>query len=237
MTPLNSATDPSRILKLNAEEEVDRGTERRIFVHPDEPKLLIKISRVRPAAEYTRFTFGDLTKRFFPSVRLRSVIKQYDEFNRLTLKGSAPFERPLPISHFFGFVPTNLGWGGLTERVVDAQGENGPTLSALLKSGEFTDEQLVSLNQLMGRLYELGVCVSDLNAGNFVFGHRFVGALGDRTAPEWVLVDGFGDRFAVTLRSINDATRRLSIDEAFKRAKLPAGIRWNGKQRRFEKTT
>ena len=221
-------------IELRPGDMVAEGVERQIFVHPDDPTRLIKITKSKQSKAYKRWTFGDLTKRYFPSTRIRSIAKQHEEFLRLSLKSIYDAGTLPPIAHYYGFAQTNLGLGEVTERITNAAGENAPTLKDIHQTDAF---DLDALNAFVNALYEASVCVSDLNPGNIVYGFRHTGPTGEDPEQKWVLVDGIGDRFAVPIRTLSTATRRFSIDDAFKRSKKLPGLTWNAKKRQFQRPT
>lgn len=220
-------------IDLNPDTMVAEGGERRVFVHPNNPLRLIKILKPRRSKEFNRWTFGHLSQRLVPSARWRTTMKQYDEYRRLMLEYQFDADFRPPISHLYGFVKTNLGLGGVAERVTDDAGNNAPTLEQMIKAQTFTAADLDSLNAFVDRLYDVSVCVGDVGPANFVYGHRHIAGKGQVTNPEWVLVDGFGDRFAITIRSLSRRVRTLGLDDCFKRSKKVDGLEWQPGQRQF----
>ncbi|SHH04724.1 PhoP regulatory network protein YrbL [Cognatiyoonia sediminum] len=220
-------------ITLNKNKLVAEGVERRIYVHPNDPTRLIKIPKIKSDDHYKRWTFGDLTKRFFPSTRTRSITKQHEEYQR-QLRESQQSAASLPVSLFYGFAPTNLGTGEIFERVTNDSGENAPTLRDVHDQGDF---DINKLNTFVEHLYSLAICVSDLNPANFVYGYRHTEAGQKSPNKSWVLIDGYGDRFAIPIRTLNATTRRYSIDDAFKRSRKLPNLEWNAKERRFQRPT
>ncbi|WP_147125391.1 YrbL family protein [Shimia ponticola] len=223
------------MIQLRPEDVVAQGGERTVYVHPDRDDRLIKVIRLRHAHEFPGWSFGHITQRYFPSARYRPLIKQYSEYTRLHFAHIFDADFESPVSHLYGFTQTNLGLGCLTERVTDQDGQNAPTLARLVKRGQLTDDLLNSFNAFVRRLYDVSVCVGDANPNNFVYGQRHIGRHGKTSAPQWVLVDGFGDRFAIPLRTFSRRVRTLGLDDAFRRRNFPKGIRWNNDERRFDR--
>ena len=221
------------LITLDETKLVAEGVERRIYVHPNDPTCLIKIPKVKSDDHYKRWTFGDLTKRFFPSTRTRSITKQHEEYQRLLREGQQS-AASLPVSVFFGFTPTNLGRGEVFERVTNEAGENAPTRRGVHDQGDF---DINELNAFVAQLYSLAICVSDLNPANFVYGYRHEKTGAKSAEKTWVLIDGYGDRFAIPIRTLNATTRRYSIDDAFKRSRKLPKLEWNAKERRFQRPT
>lgn len=225
-----------QMLHLDPAQVVAQGGERTVYVHPDRPEQLIKIIRPRHASEFPNWSFGHLSQRYIPSARYRPLNKQYSEYTRLHFAHIFDTGFECPVSHLYGFAQTNLGLGCLTERVTDASGQNAPTLLQLMESGTLSDQLLDSFNAFVARLYDVSVCVGDANAANFVYGHRHIGPAGQRSQPQWVMVDGFGDRFAIPLRTISRRVRSLGLDDAFRRKEFPDGFKWDNDSRRFVRT-
>ncbi len=220
------------MLMLDASQALGEGRERVIYAHPKDPTRLVKVIKPRDSKSYARFTFGDIVKRHFPATRWRPLAKQMAEYTRLMLSHKDDPEFILPISHLYGFEPTNLGLGCVTERVTAPDGSNAPTLEHLLDDGQLTDALLASLNTFVTGLYDLGVRAADLNAGNFVHGQRHIGP---NTAPQWLLVDGFGDSHAIPARSWSHWTNTIGLDDCFKRMSPHIPLHWNPKSRQFER--
>ncbi|SEW38594.1 PhoP regulatory network protein YrbL [Cognatiyoonia koreensis] len=227
----------SAIIHLDPAAKVAEGGERTVYVHPHNQHLLIKVLKPRHTDEFNRWTFGHLTQRYFPKTRYRSTVKQYDEYQRLMFAHMDETGFVPPITHLYGFTATNLGMGGITERVTDGAGNNAPTLEQMVKHGTFGADDLDRLNGFVAHLYEVSICGADFGPANFVYGHRHLGTHGQMTDKQWVLVDGFGDRFAITIRSISEKVRRLGMDDCFKRSKKVAGLRWNPAKRQYQLTS
>jgi len=219
-------------ITLDPDAKVAEGGERIVYVHPDDPTRLIKVLKPIAPEKMVKWKFSHLTRLYIPSARWRVTTKQYDEYRRLMLDHQFDAGFNLPVTHLYGFVKTSLGLGCVSERVM-LDGANGPTLEALVMGNALSDVHLRSLNDFVARLYDVGVCVADMGPANFVFGQRFIGAAGVASGPEWVLVDGFGDRFAIPLRTWSRRARTFGMDDAFKRAKRVAGLNWDAKLREF----
>jgi hypothetical protein len=216
-------------LILNKADQIASGVQRSIFRSPHDASVLVKV--LKSAEEMPRRSnFNGRMDRLFPSTRLRQVRKEYMEYLRTMLKTEGR-EAHLPISHMLGFVSTNLGLGCLTESVTEPDGSLGQTVGQKAKTGTLTDDDLALLNDAVARIYRLNIRASDMNSQNFVIGHRWQGtAMGPR---ECVLVDGFGDTHAITVRSLSDWTNRLGLDDSCKRLARNTGLDWDRSRRQF----
>ena len=212
-------------LRLSDRSPLAEGVQRAVYLHPQNPNLLVKVLK-RWEDMPARSNFNGLMDRLFPSTRLRQIRKEYREYLRVML---AQPEADLPISHMFGFVPTDVGLGCLTQAVRDGDGL-GRTLGRAKKDGVAV-EDVALLNDMIARLYALDIRASDLNPKNIVFGTRDIGAgPGPREA---VLVDGFGDIHAIPVRSLGGWANRMGLDDSCRRLARNTGLIWDGAARRF----
>ena len=217
------------MLILNQENQVATGVQRSVFLHPHDPGKLVKVLKASHAMPARR-NFNGIMDRLFPSTRVRQIRKEYQEYLRIMLQHPEPGFHA-PISHMFGFVSTNLGLGCLTERVMESDGRLGETLSAKVKAGTLTDEDVTLLNDAIERIYRYNIRASDMNPKNFVIGSRDTGSgPGPR---ECVLVDGFGDIHAIPVRSLSNWTNRLGLDDSCARLARNTNLKWNAGTRRI----
>lgn len=219
-------------IQLDTANLITQGSERAVYPHPNDPTRLIKVVKYRDPATY-KANFGDWTKRHFPSVRSRLIYKEYIEYARIMLRYQDPDFVP-PISHMYGFVKTSLGLGCVTERVTDSEGANGQTLRQKSNDGTLTEADLSHVNHLITQLYDLGIRAGDSNPSNLVFGNRHIGPTGVQSDYTCVLVDGFGDFHAITIRSLSKWTNSLGLDDSFKRMEPKVKLTWDNTKRRFQ---
>lgn len=217
------------IIKLSDQQPIAAGRQRLVFLHPTDKTKLVKVLKSAEKLSKLR-TFRSITDRLIPAARIRQIRKEYKEYQRvsanITTSGFA-----CPLAHMFGFVTTDMGIGSLTERVVEVDGVLGKTIKNHLQSGTFTAQDVSYLNDTIKRIYANHVRASDLNAGNFVIGHRYVdGQLGPR---ECVLVDGFGDIHAIPIRSMSRTINRNSLDESCARLAQSTKLNLDTKTHQF----
>ena len=213
-------------LRLSGTAPLAQGVQRAVYRHPHDPNLLVKVLK-RAEDMPARSNFNGVMDRLFPSTRLRQIRKEYSEYLRVML---AQPDADLPISHMFGFVPTDVGLGCLTQAVRDGAGL-GPTLAGLKRQGAIGEDHVALLNAMISRLYALDIRASDLNPANVVFGTRNIGA--GPGLREAVLVDGFGDIHAIPVRSLGGWANRMGLDDSCRRLARNTGLTWDGSARRF----
>lgn len=217
------------MLVLKDQTPVKQGGQRQVFLHPHDPTKLVKV--LRPVvSKGNRRAFGRVIGRWFPSTRIRQIRKEYQEYLRTMLNNPAP-DFHCPIAHMFGFVTTDIGLGCLTEHVMQPDGATGKTIGQLARDGELTQANLDLLNDAVARIYRHNIRASDMNASNFVIGHRQQGAL--LGPEECVLVDGFGDIHAIPVRSMARWSNRLGLDDSCRRLARNTKMKWDVATKKF----
>jgi hypothetical protein len=217
------------VLELKDQQPIAAGGQRTVFLHPFDKTKLVKV--LKPAESMPkRRTFRSIMDRLMPSTRIRQLRKEYQEYLRLMLNNRGS-DFDCPIAHMFGFVTTDIGLGCLTEAVVEPDGTLGQTVGKMVKTAAFTGQDLMLLNSTVARIYAYHIRASDMNASNFVIGHRYDGhALGPR---ECVLVDGFGDIHAVPVRSMAQWSNRMGLDDSCARLARKTKLKWDAASRQF----
>jgi hypothetical protein len=216
------------VIVLDINDAIANGAQRMVFVHPNDPTLLIKVHKHQDPAVFKRTLDGWFRKK----KSLHYSYKEYVEYARVMLSHTN-MSIALPISHMYGFVHTSLGVGCVTEHVVQENGITGNTVRHKCETMQFTLSDLGSLNEAVTQIFSLGVRVSDANPGNFVFGYRRASALGFRPVYGCFLVDGFGDSYPITVRSWCRWTNSLGLNDCFKRMSKKIELKWDGRARRF----
>lgn len=215
-------------LILNSSDQRAEGTQRTVYLHPNDPTRLIKVFRDMPQTK-GRTRLATLTEQYVPSIRRRWARKEYQEYLRLML-GEWDGDLHPPIAHMYGFVLTNLGLGCLTDAVLE-NGTLGETLQSKIKSRTLTNADLALFNDTVHRMQRYDIRAGDMTARNFVFGQR---SLGNTPGPrECVLVDGFGDIHAIPIRSCSRFFNRIGLDDSCKRLAQRTGLLWDPKTRQF----
>ena len=217
------------VIPLDPAQALAEGLERVVYAHPGRLDRLLKVIRPYAPDTYTRMRMGDITKRLSRHAYLRPLLKEIAEYNRLRLV-HPDLGADFPLAHFAGFAQTSEGLAMVVERVAGTDGGLAPTLADLLDAGSLDDGRLAALNAFVGRLYTLDVRAGDLSAPNFVLGRR----PGD-DKDRWVLVDGFGDRHAIPVRSLGGWANRLGLDDCFKRMEGRIALDWDNKARQFRR--
>ena len=192
-------------LRLSDAVPIASGQIRRIFEHPHDARLLVKV--LRPDAIERRWK-GPLRayKRLARALHYSGHVRELREY--ITACARHP-QRSAPIARTIGVVETDLGLGLVAEKVVGPGSTLAPTLATRYASeGGFSSALERDLDELLEGLLACSVIVGDMHAWNIVYGSD------SRGGPRFVLVDGFGEKLAIPLTSMSQRfnahnTRRL----------------------------
>ena len=86
-----------------------------------------------------------------------------------------------------------------------------PTLAAVYERRGFTPALEAALDTFLGGLLDCNVIVGDMHAWNIVLGSD------SRGGPRLVMIDGFGEKHAIPLSSINRAINRYRTRRLYRR--------------------
>jgi hypothetical protein len=194
----------NQLLHLKHLKPVAIGRQRYVFVHPDDPGLIVKV--VTEAYVQRRSNKGGRPykrwyKNYIRSRHHQVFLREVKE--HLALRAA---ERSLPryVQEIVGFAETDVGMGVVSRAVRDRSGNLAPTLRTLLEEGRFDDSVRGHLDEFFDWLLQSVVVIGDLNAGNIV--HGYDPANGDH----FVVIDGIGDKNIIPLSSMSMRLNRMS---------------------------
>lgn len=197
--------DCAPALRLSDAVPIASGQVRRIFEHPHDARLLIKI--LRPDSIERRWKGAMRAyKRLARALHYSGHVRELKEY--ITACARHP-GRPAPIARTIGVVETDLGLGLVAEKVVGPDSTLAPTLATrYVSEGGFSAALEHDLARLLEDLLACNVIVGDMHAWNIVYGSD------SRGGPRFVLIDGFGEKLAIPLTSMSRRfnahnTRRL----------------------------
>lgn len=205
-------------LALQSAVPLAKGGRRIVFRHPTEPRWIVKVLQ----ASYIKRLIPDPTHWRRKRKRYKHYITYLQEAREhLTLCAiyGAP---PKHVQKLVGFADTDLGTGIVYEAVFGPDGKFAPTLEALIDQGAVTAEIKSAYEEFRAWLIEAPVVITPLHTDNIVC------AQDESGKPYLVLIDGVGERAAVSIKGIFPfINRRAKLNNFanFERSALPPGFR------------
>ncbi len=213
----------AKAINLSDSQPIANGTVRSVFDFPGHPDLLIKVF-TRSGDRVSHRLGKRLAWKLFPEAQYRSTLKELECELRVSLKLGADIEHS-PLSRMLGVVQTTRGAGVVVERIAGLEGGLAPKLYEVIRSG-LDGSALDALNRFVGQMFDLHIVARDVKSSNIVYGTRGAG-------PACFLIDGYGERNLVPLRSLSRRLNDRSLNKQFALIAEKAGLAWNADQRSF----
>lgn len=178
----------SYFLDLSISAPLFYGTTRRIYRHPQDSSLLIKVPSA--AEEARRLANRPQWKRRFKPTGIANITNLREMSEMLRLNPEAESQKP-HIFSFVGMVPTNYGWGQLVQAEYDEYGNYAPTLENI---AHITESYQKPLEDFIRWVETTDTVFIDLEPWNCVLADR----MGKK---QIVVIDGIGEKNVIPLRT------------------------------------
>ncbi|MCF6370538.1 YrbL family protein [Rhizobium halophilum] len=186
----------------------DAGTVRLVYVHPDLPDAVIKVVRPERVDGFGHFKDDKRLRFRRPLGMYRLFRRELHQYLELCRRGYGDRRSVFPMATPFGFLPTSEGLGLVTEKIKNESGAMGPSLKSLIRSGKVRAMHVAALNTLFDECIDLHLIIGDPNPGNMVYTEERSGR------PEFVLVDGVGEKNLIPLRTLSWRYNRYKLKKA-----------------------
>ena len=214
----------ANVIDLSDRQLIASGTVRSVYDFPDQPDLLIKV--FTHSEDRVSHKFGKrLAWKLFPEARYRNTLKELECELRVSLKLGGEIGHS-PLSRMLGVVQTSRGAGVVVERIAGLDGSLAPKLHQVCADGVIDKAVLRALNVFVSRMYDLQIVARDVKRSNIVYGTR-----GD--GPAFFLIDGYGERNLVPLRSLSRRLNDRSLSRQFAVIAQKTGLRWDADEHVF----
>ncbi len=213
------------VIDLSDDHRISNGTVRVVYEFPGQPDLLIKVFHSFDDRSSKR-PIKRLAWTLFPTLRFRSILNELQCELLVSLKLGSDI-KSMPISRMLGIVQTNRGPGVVVERINGLGGGLAPRLHQLSGGKTMAEPVLDALNVMVKKMFELQIVARDINLSNIVYGSRDAGAA-------CFLIDGYGERNIVPLRSMSKRLNDRSLDRQFASiAQKNTSLAWDSDHRIF----
>ena len=211
---------PKKMVLISEMDMVAKGNDRAVFFHPRYPDILLKL--LLDFSQINLVGFRGWSLKTFPSTRGRAIFKEYEatiwtHFNVQEKIGE------IPISRLYGFVETDQGQASIVERIFCENETLGPNLKKLRDTKHFQKNHVSLLNDFVARILSWKINTTDMNIDNIVYGTN-------RGQPQFILVDGIGDNYAIPVRKWSRFVMQKSQSSSFNRIAQDLGIQWNSRK-------
>lgn len=199
---------PSEYLDIGKCIYKNGGRIKDIYIHPDMPDTVVKIIRPSSVDEFGRFWEHKGLKYRSPTGAYRHFRRELTQYLELCRRGYAANRMHFPVATPLAFIPTDRGLALISERVTGPDGDLGPSLEQLISTRSVTETHIQALGRLFQECIRLHIIVGDCNTGAMVYTES------RGVQPEFVLVDGLGEKNLIPLRTMSWRYNRRKLLKA-----------------------
>ena len=192
---------------------------RNIFELPDRPDVLLKTILPERVDEHGNFHERGRIKNLRGYGAYHAFVREITEYLRLRRMLYGNHFTTLPISAIYELTNTNEGIGLVVERIADDTGELAPTLREIVAAGQFSLKHERALEAFQRTCKAMHVVFGDVHWDNIVYTEVRTGE------PEWVCIDGFGEKSIIPIHRLSKTFNSRKVDRVIERIirQEPAG--------------
>ena len=186
-----------KIIDINQLKLIGEGTQKKVYQHPTNIDKVIKIMRT----ELVDKNGGILKQSRLRAHRQNGVYRQFRrevlQYMQLCKNNFYSKDFNFPVETIYGFIETNQGLGLVTEKIYDLNHKRTISLENLYKNKALEKKHIEALKRFFKQCEKLHVVFGEVNQAGIMYTES------RNNIPEFVLVDGIGDKLFIPFRSIS----------------------------------
>lgn len=183
-----------KLLDLDKQKKIGQGTVKDVYAYPDSESLVIKVIKSILVAEDGGFSKHGKFKRSINQGIYRQFRREIIQYLELSKKYYLKPETVFPIETPYGLITTSQGLGLVVEKI-QSPGGKSLTLEDISLIGQVEDKHLQALEEFFQRCVDMHVVFGEVNYAGLMYTESRSGR------PEFVLVDGIGEKLLIPVRS------------------------------------
>lgn len=184
------------MIKIDELELLGRGGHKYVYQHPIYEDRVIKVMIRERATE----DGGRVEQNTIRGNRHQGIYRQFRreliQYLQLCKNNYKDSNFMFPVETIHGFEPTDQGLGLVAEKIVSPIG-TPLTVDRMAKDGLFDDKARIAFNRFFDDCCDYHVVFGEVNIGGIMYTETRQGR------PEFVLVDGIGEKVIIPLRSMS----------------------------------
>lgn len=192
--------------------KIDAGTQKDIYQHPCEADRVIKVMKLEHATD----NGGRSGQHYLRAHRSQGIYRQFRrellQYLQLCKNHYSKLTFTFPIETVYGFVATDQGLGLVTEKIVASNGSS-VTLEALCAGNTFNKNHAKALDTFFDDCCALHIVFGEVNIAGIMYTEARQGT------PEFVLVDGIGEKLIIPFRSMSKTINTRNIRKVERKIK------------------
>lgn len=182
--------------KIDELTRLGQGCSKIVFQHPEQEDKLIKImnpDRVDPDGGWKGH--GKI-KRQLSQGAYKQFRRELLQYMQLCKNHYQSNQFLFPVETPYGFAQTDKGLGLVVEKIISPNGK-GMTLHELCREKLFTEKHAQALDVFFDQSCDLHIVYGEVNIAGIMYTEQ------RSNKPEFVLVDGMGEKLLIPLRAMS----------------------------------
>jgi hypothetical protein len=190
--------------QLNNLTLLGKGGYKLVYQHPTQPDKAIKVMNRNRISENGDWAHLGRLKRSHAQGVYKQFRRELIQYLQLCKNHYKTNTFSFPIETPFGFVETDQGLGLIVEKIISPNGK-GITLYELCRTHQFNDTHAQALKEFFDACCELHIVYGEVNIAGIMYTEQ------RNAKPEFVLVDGMGDKLFIPLRSMSKSLNAKNV--------------------------
>lgn len=182
------------LLNVDELQLIGEGGYKVVYQHPTDNKKVIKLMRPQRIAEDGTFKKHGRFKKHSMQGMYRQFRREIIQYLELCKNNYKIKDYQFPVETPYDFLPTSIGLGITVEKIISPSG-GVESLANLVENNKFDSKHLIALEKFFQDCIDLHVVFGEVNANGILYTEK------RNNRPEFVLVDGIGEKLVIPLRS------------------------------------
>lgn len=182
------------MIKIKNLEYLGSGTVKNVFLHPENERLIIKLIKPELVNEWGIFSKHGFLKGSLNQGIYRQFRRELIQYMQLCKQTYAEKRFLFPMETPYGLVQTDQGLGLVAEKIVAPCGK-GQSLEDLAKARVLEPKHHKALASFFNECVRLHLVFGEVNYAGLMYTE------GRSGQPEFVLVDGIGEKLLIPMRT------------------------------------
>lgn len=192
------------IYQVEQLKRLGQGCSKIVFQHPIYPSKVIKIMNPTLIHNDGGFKKHNKIKRQFAQGAYRQFRREFIQYLQLCKNHYKNNRFIFPVETIYELVHTDQGLGLVVEKIISPNGE-GLTLNDLCNRKEFGDKHAQALDSFFDACCDLHIIFGEVNISGIMYTEE------RNNKPEFVLVDGMGEKLFLPLRAMSKKINAYNV--------------------------
>lgn len=192
------------MIKVDCLSLLGEGTQKLVYEHPSDPYKVIKVMKPENATS----DGGRANQNSLRSNRSQGIYRQFRrellQYLQLCKNTYSQKIFTFPIETVYGFIATNKGLGLVTEKITSPNGLP-ISLNELSQKNKLEAKHNEALKAFFDKCCEMHIVFGEVNIAGIMYTEQRQGF------PEFVLVDGIGEKLIIPFRSMSKTINTFNI--------------------------